>query len=476
MHLRSHSILRAVAWLSAVVAVTACSSSDSRARAALGEYQTATAANDLPAARKALLELVLAKDDVAEYWVELGKVQAAMGSYNDAYYAFNRAYELNRSDPGLVRALTELALRAGDLTQAQARAEELDILSPGDPWVKLVKGWAAYSEFHFDEAMAISDSMLATTPFDPAATMLKARCLFSMHRQDEAIDLLNKQIQAQPSDAGSMALLAKIYERQDNWSKVAELAQRIVALNPADEKNALLLIEAAFRSDQPQLGRKASFRLLQPAADGATVAKVLDLWTEYWPSLQRIADARRLAAATAGLNQRLTYAEFLSRSGDPADAIRMASPAATLPVRPETAEANAALGDALSRSGNAVAAKARFDAVLAFDPGNATALRGRSELALRTGNPPAAVLDAQKLVTVLPNSTENRMLLARAFLAAGNKPWMERTLWSAFQDIPGDEHIFAALQSMKKSDHDAIEELSAEFARQRDNQLNRGML
>jgi tetratricopeptide (TPR) repeat protein len=476
MHLPRHSILRALAWLSAAIAVAGCSSSDSRARAALGDYQTATAANDLPAARRALLELVLAKDDVAEYWVELGKVQAAMGSYNDAYYAFTRAYELNRSDPSLVRALTELALRSGDLTQARARAAELEIVSPGDPWVKLVEGWGAYSELHFDEALAISDSLLASTPFDPTATALKARALFSMHRENDAVDLLNKQIQAQPSDAASMALLAKIYEREDSWTKVAELAQRIVALSPTDQENSLLLIEAAFRSGQAELGRKASFRLLQPGAEAATVTKVLELWREYWPSPQRIADGRRLAAATAGLKQRLAYAEFLTRSGDPADAIGVASSAAGLPVRAETAEANAVLADALSRSGNLAAAKVRFDAVLAFDPGNAMALRGRSELALRTGNAAAAVVDAQKLVTVLPDSADSRLLLARSFLAAGDRPWMERTLWSAFQDIPGDEHIFAALQSTRKGDRDAVEELNAEFARQRDNQLNRGML
>jgi predicted Zn-dependent protease len=476
MHLPRHSILRAVAWLSAAIAIAGCNTSDSRARAALDDYQTATAANDLPAARKALLELVLAKDDVAEYWAELGKVQVEMGSYSDAYYAFTRAYELNRSDPSLVRTLTELALRSGDLTQAQARAEELDILSPGDPWVKLVKGWAAYSEFHFDEAQAVADSILANAPFDPSATILKARALFSMHRQDEAIDLLNKQIQAQPSDVGSMTLLAKIYQRQDNWSKVAELARRVTVLAPTDQGNALLLIEAAFRSGQTELGRKASFQLLQPTADASTVTTALQLWSDYWPSPERIADANRLAAAAAGLDQRLAYADFLSRSGAPADAIRLASPAATLPVKAETSEANAVLADALSRSGQGAAAKARFDAVLAFDPGNATALRGRTELEIRSGNAAAAVQDAQKLVTVLPQSADDRVLLARAFLASGNRPWMERTLWSAFQDIPGDEHIFAALQSTKKSDRDALEELNAEFARQRDNRLNRGLL
>ena len=191
---------------------------------------------------------------------------------------------------------------------------------------------------------------------------------------------------------------------------------------------------------------------------------------------QRIDDARRLAAAAPGIEQRLAYALFLSHYGSPGDAIRLVQPAATLPVKAETVEANAVLAEALSQSGNLAAAKARFDAVLAFDPGNATALRGRSELELRTGNAAAAVLDAQKLVTVLPNDADDRLLLARAFGAAGNNQWMERTLWSAFQDIPGNEHILAALQATKKGNGDAIADINAEFARQRDNLLNRGLI
>ena len=53
---------------------------------------------------------------------------------------------------------------------------------------------------------------------------------------------------------------------------------------------------------------------------------------------------------------------------------------------------------------------------------------------------------------------------------------MERTLWSALQYIPADEQILAALQSTRKGDREAIGDLNAEFARQRDNQLNRGLL
>jgi predicted Zn-dependent protease len=126
--------------------------------------------------------------------------------------------------------------------------------------------------------------------------------------------------------------------------------------------------------------------------------------------------------------------------------------------------------------GNLGAANARFDAVLAFDPGNASALRGRAELQLRLHNPQAAIVDAQKLTTVLPNSASDRLLLARSYAAAGNKAWFDRTLWSAFQDIPADEKLLAALETTKKGDPDATRQLQEEFDRQRDAKLSRGLL
>jgi predicted Zn-dependent protease len=426
-------------------------------------------------ARNALLKLVRAKDDVADYWAELGKVQASMGSYGDAYYAFTRAYELDRSNPALVKALTELALRSGDIGMAQAHAEELEVLSPGDPWVKLVKGWAAYSESRFDQSLAIADQMLATAPFDPSATVLKARALVGLNRDDEALDLLTRQVQSQPADTGILALLVRIYQRRSDWAKVTDFAARLSDLAPQDQQNMLILTQAALRSGNIPLARATSSKLLQPKADPTLVSKVLDQWADYWPSPQRLEDARRLAAG-AGTEQRLVYAAFLSRVGSPADAARLVGDTASLPVKASNAEANAVLGDALLRGGNIAAAKSRLDAVLAFDPGNSTALRARSELEIRVGQAKTAVEDAQKLVTVLPTSARDRLVLARAFTAAGNRAWTERTLWAAFQEIPADEHIYAALRSTKNGNTEAMNELQAEFERQRAARLNRGLL
>ena len=475
MQLPTHPILRAVAWLSASFVAASCSSSDSRAQAALASYQSAAAANDMLGARQALLQLVQAKDDVPDYWTELGKLQASMGSYSDAYYAFTRAYELDRSNPGLIKALAELALRSGDISAAQTHAEELEVVAPGDPWVKMVKGWAAYSDSHFDQALSISNELLAAAPSDPIAIQLKARALISLQREPDAVDLLSKQVQAQPNDYGSYSLLARIYEHQNDWTNLARCAQRMMALNPADEEAGKMLVEAALRSGNVGVARAASFKLLRPQAPARLVAEVLDLWSSYWPSPQRMVDARRLAA-TAPLQQRVVYAAFISDVGSPGDALRLTQAAASLPVRAENAEANAVFGHALWRAGKLAEGKSRLDAVLAFDPGNASALRGRAELELRTGNAAAAIHDAQKLVTALPNSARDRLLLARAFSAAGQKDWADRTLWTAFQDIPADENIYAALKATKKGDAEAMNEVQGEFDRQKTAKLTKGLL
>jgi len=448
MSLPTHPILRAVAWLSVAFSAAGCSSADSRAQSALAEYQAAAASNDLAGARRALLRLVQAKDDVPDYWTQLGSLEAAMGSYGDAYYAFTRAYELNRSNPQLLRVLTQLALKSGDFGAAQARAEELEVVAPGDPWIKMTKGWASLSESRFDQALATAEELLAQDKYDPNASVLKARALFGLNREDEAIAFLTGHLAAIPADSGALELLAQIYERRNEWAKVAEARQRLSRIRPNDSANLLTLIHASFRAGQIDQARAASFRLLDRQAPPTLVSLVLEIWSNDWPSAERIDDAVKLGAVAAP-QQRAVYAAFLSRLGSPGDAVRLIAGDAILPVKAENAESNAVLGDALARGGKLAAAKYRLDAVIAYDPGNATALRARTELELRTGKSADAIEDAQKLVTVLPNSAADRVLLAKAYNAAGNRAWADRTLWSAFNDIPANELIYAALRDRK---------------------------
>jgi predicted Zn-dependent protease len=454
--------------------MSGCTSSDARAKDALIAYQAASAANDVIGARQALLRLVRAKDDVPDYWVELGKLQASTGNFSDAYYAFTRAYELDRSNVDILRAVTELALRSGDIGLAQSHAEELEVLSPGDPWVKLTNGWDAFTQSHFDEAIADADGILANTPYSSPAIVLKARALVSLGREDAAAELLTKQVKAQPSDLGSLQVLSRIYLRRSDWGNLVPVTAQMYRLNPSDQANGLLLVEAALRANNVAAAREASFHLLKSNAEPTLIASVLHLWTDYWPSPQRIRDAKSLAASS-GAEQKLVYAEFLARNARPGDAISLIGGAAGLPVTAANAEANAVLADAWARSGNIGGAMSRFNAVIGFDPGNATALRDRAELELATRDSANAIKDAQKLVTVLPSSSDDRLLLARSYAAAGNSAWVDRTLWTAFQAIPADEKIYTALLATRKGNSDATRTLQDEFDRQRDARLNRGL-
>jgi len=471
-----HLTPRIAACLSALCLAVGCSSPENRAQDALTAYQVASASNDLDGQRKALLKLVQAKEEVPDYWIQLGKLEASLGSYGDANYAFTRAHELDRSNPEVLQYLTESAVRTGDLDSAENYAKELDVVSPGSVWAKVAHASSALHDNHFDDALTISEQLLANNPMDPVATVIRGRALIGLLRVDEAEAMLIKQVQAQPTDVGSQKLLLRVLVRKEDWRTAAAVAVRIARNLPSDQQNGLFLVEAALRSGNVMLARAASAGILKPRQDPDLIKKVLQIWSDRWNSPQRLQDARMFANNAAGPEQKLAYAAFLSRQGSPADALRLVSGAAGLPVSAGNAEANAVIGDALWRLGKYGDGKSRLDAVIAFDAGNASALRSRSEFELKSGNTSAAIADAQKLVSVLPDSSDDRLLLARCFAAAGDDAWADRTLWAAFQDIQGDEKIYAALAAIRKGNASASTDLVEEYKRQRDAKLGRGLL
>jgi predicted Zn-dependent protease len=147
-----------------------------------------------------------------------------------------------------------------------------------------------------------------------------------------------------------------------------------------------------------------------------------------------------------------------------------------VPLQLANVEANAIYGDALAKTGKISEGKRRLDEVLRLDSGHATALRARAELLLGAGRLNEAVLDAQKLVSVLPSSAPARLLLANCYKASGNQRQMERTLWEAFQQIPANEHLYKAILATKRGDPEGGRSLALEFTRQREAKLNRGLL
>jgi predicted Zn-dependent protease len=459
------------------VALAGCSSSESKAREGYGEYQAAIAAGDLLAARRALLEIVAVKDDDPAYWEELGKVQVQLGSLSDAYYAYTRAHELDRTNGQVLASMTQLALLSGNIDLAEKHAQQLELISADAPAVKLVYGYSALRRQNFDEADKQADYLLQALPFEPGAKLLKARILLARGKHEDAAALLEKQVLVRPDDAGSLKALMALHERYENWPGVASAASRVVGLDPKDTDAGLTAIDAELRSKNISGAMRAARPFLKPDVPGEQVDSVLWLWAERWKGPEAINAARQLSRS-AGPQQRLAYAGYFNEVGRPQDAIDLAGGGPQLPVSLANSSANAIVADSLAQSGRAAEAKQLLDTILKMEPDHVYALRARINLEIRTGKAIAAVSDAQRLVSVLPKSARDRLLLARAYSAAGDGRQLDRTLWDAFHEIPANRDLYEALRGhvAKVEGMEAADGVDEEYRHQQDAKLVRDFI
>lgn len=438
---------------------------------AYANYQTAAGSGDLVRTKFALAALVRVDEDVPDYWIELGKVELQLGEYGRAYDAFSRAHELDRTNVQILTALTELALMSGHVDMADEHARSLALLAPDNPAVSLVQGYMALKSGDLDNADALLDKMLAGAPTDSNAKVLKAHILIARDRIDDAIALLEAQHQAVPNDRSALHGLVALYRSRDDWRNVARAQFELHKLNRKDVDVSGALVEALLRAGDVADARRVSGPLLSPTADPRIVDATLVSWARYAPAGQVLPGALQLAKTSTG-EQRVAFANYFNHISKPTAAAALLG-GTQLPINPGNSRWNAVIAQSLALQGRPAEAKQLFDRVLQAEPDQLDALRGRSALEAKTGMTREAVVDAQRLVSATPNTGDDRLLLAQAFLAAGNRRGVTRTLWQAFQDLPEDERVLAALKSVLVSagDLDGERRLTEEFADQRKSKL-----
>jgi Flp pilus assembly protein TadD len=196
-----------------------------------------------------------------------------------------------------------------------------------------------------------------------------------------------------------------------------------------------------------------SAQLLSPAGDPQLLDAALELWARFSPGKAPLPDGVKFANGVSG-DRRVAFANYYNQIGQPATAAALLG-SSQLPVTHANARWNAVLAQSMALRGRTMEAMRLFNQVLDREPDQREALRGRSALEARIGPTKQAILDAQRLVTISPNSGEDRVLLARAYLAAHNGDEVRRTLWDAFRDLPDDERVFSALRSVLVSTNDA---------------------
>ena len=450
-----------------------CNSSADRAQEAHGRYELAAASGDLPATRRALRELVAADDDVADYWVELGKTELALGDYGAAYGALERAHELDRANPAILAALTQLALRSGELQLAEGHARKLELVAPEDPAVRLTYGYVALRRGDFNEANEQVAGLLAAAPYDPSANILRSRILLRSGQTDKAVELLREQIRQSPSDELSLRALLPVHELYEQWPDAAVLARSLTVLQPKDQSLRARLVENELRAGQVNAALNDTAGALGSASP-REIDGLLSPWLATGHAKMVVGVVAKAAGQAEG-ERRLALARFLASAGEQAKVAVLVREQGVLPLAPPNLAANALYGSALVATGSAQAGSDRLNAVLAMDPANADGLRARAQLRSRAGSHKGAIEDAQKLVASDRKAPAARLLLARIYVAAGRPADARRVLWEAFHDIPADRTIFEALRAFVNASDGpgAVSRLTKEFDDQRNVQLTR---
>jgi tetratricopeptide (TPR) repeat protein len=473
MNLRLHPSLFLFATVSASLLLSACDSRADKSQAAFNQYQSAVAQGDLPAIRQALLALVAADDTQAEYWVELGKVQVQLGDLGAAFNAFQRAYELNRADPTVLGYLTQIALRGGQLDQAEKFARELELVNPSDPAVPLTYGYVALRRGDLEEADKQAGIILAANTFDPSGRVLRSRVLLQSGQPEKGVALLREQIQAQPSDQLSLRALLGLFEYREQWADAGATARMLLNWVPKDQEVRARLIQSELLAGRAGAALP-ELRAGLTQASALAVPPLLDPWLSSGKAKQAVV-ATIEVAQKGDPEKKVAVADFLLRAGEARLAADLTRDLAGNTVTAANIRASSIFATASGLMGETQASLPRLDQALALDGANATALRGRAMLRSKLGQHQGAVEDAQKFVAADRGRAEPRLLLASIYVAAGQPEEAKRALWEAFHDIPADRSIYQALHSLvqRTDGPGAAQSLKEEYDDQRNNVMIR---
>lgn len=302
-----------------------------------------------------------------------------------SYAAQGGTQNLNRA-----RQLLEDALAYRPEDVRFTSCEDAPLVLAGLAYVRRVQGRAS-------DAVALADQALADEPGLIAAAVEKARALRDLGRLDEARSVVNEALLAAPHDTNLLTLGAELALQQGQPSAALDLVGRALVITP-------------LLQDALQLQAQIYLRLASGASGQAQ--------QEYYGLAARAAETLLLYyAGDPRGHLYLAQARIGEGKDDDAEAAltRIIEAGPDLPddSRDVVDTAHALRGDLYYRRGQLAAARRDLEHAAFQDP---TALEHLVEIALRTGDYPAAAMYIDELVAANPDRPDVRLLQARLYV------------------------------------------------------------
>jgi arylsulfatase A-like enzyme/Flp pilus assembly protein TadD len=183
---------------------------------------------------------VLERDpDRALAWEVSGAALVAEGALDEAIGHFERAVELEPSNPRMLNRLAIALVNAHRDGQAIAPFERAAAIDP-EPSAAVLTHWgtALHRTGRIDEARSRYQAALVKNPdYLPAARNLAMLLVAEEGGLERAVELFEEVARRQPGDPDSLYNLGRAYLETGRWQEAFQLLQRVVAAtDPSDPR------------------------------------------------------------------------------------------------------------------------------------------------------------------------------------------------------------------------------------------------
>jgi len=450
------------------LALASCSSRDKTAASAAADAQTLFQQGHNTAALRAIHEALAARDDVSDYWLLLGRISTTTNDLPVAFDAYENVIELDRGNVEALRLLCQLGLAVKSPDKVDKYADQLLLLTPGDPLPLVMKGGAALQRGDSNGALGFAEQVLARNPQNSGALILKGRVLAARGDFSNAASLIEGSLIGGSDESGRLTFLKDLYVQAGDRPNYQATIKRLASEKPGDADRQLDYADMLYQTGQALAANAVLVRQMRRHPnDIGVAAKILDVWLKQGPDTLATEQIRSQAAG-ASLEMKSAYARFANETGRPDLALAILPPdlgGSTPDIA--NADALAAAAFATGLLGHRADAMGRLDAILATDEVHPGALLARARLKAVGRDVGGAITDARRVVADDARNVTARLALVDFLLMQGDVDLARNALREGVRAMPEEPRLAARLADilLKRGERAAAMDVARDLVR-----------
>lgn len=433
----------------------------------------------------ALLERAIARDPrLFDAWFLKAELERGLGDLAAAHRSYTRARDILPESASVLIGMAAVEIGQKRYERARATLEALRKARPADPEANYLEAFAEFQKGNYATARDIAKGLLGQAPNHVPSLVVAGVSEYALRSYSEAARYLRAAAERSGLPVPTVAILSAALLHSDQWELAFNVATAGLKSAPRDRNLHIVAGEAALQLDRPAeavshfteavraLPKNATLRTrlgvsLTAAGQFDHAATEFELAGRLDPKSNRAAIAQVMALIRKGDFRRAEFALQKISGTDAASPLVRNLEAAVALGNKDPATARAKLRAALALDPgflpstlnlmnldigekNFASASAHLEAALSRDPKNLPALLARADLAVRAGEPAAAVQKhLEQAHKAHPQSPEPLLLLAKHHARTGSHDAAVRAAIEARRIAPDKPEVYETLGALQ---------------------------